>query len=141
MNLVWDGVRLLPYSDVDVAAVLGSTVALYRLGFWDPGSDDKQISETQFGRCLHVEFGPGDGSSSAGWLPELELRAAMREDLAEGIANLSMPAILLRRYPPSYIFDFSRLCHLFVRFLIPTQAFRPAPIFYHPANLEIFGLM
>jgi hypothetical protein len=145
---LWDGLRCLPCQDVELAQALGNWAALHQLKFDCTTLGDEQLDSFSrlMGPSMRIEFGAADGSSSTGFAAKAGLVAAFRDDLhqvlsAEHLKFADDPWFLLQILTsPRKLFDFDRLCHLFVTQIAPSQQIRPPPHFYHPARLSVLGL-
>jgi hypothetical protein len=147
---LWDGMRRLPYTDAQIATAIGVCVQLATLGLSADNSWEQQLelASEVFGPAIEIEFGGAYGSYSRALAAEKDLRAAMRDDLLELMTeqhqSLSWDAkgILLAVFAPQRLFDFERLCALFVEQIVPWQvlARRGRSVFFAPSRLTTLGL-
>jgi hypothetical protein len=149
LSWLWDGMRRLPYTDGQVATAIGTCVELYRRGV--PGSSstaDREIADHAFGASLRVEFGGPDGSYARAYAGREALLGAMRDDLAEIVANehrdiLGEPKRIFQViFSPQRLFDFDRLCAVFAEQILPWQVLSETGwvAFFSPSRLDAFGL-
>jgi hypothetical protein len=164
MKVCWDGMRMLPYTDEEIATSL-SNLALIFINAYQAGlktrvygSEDK----TELYRYLLMEdhfmiemAGRGRGDSSRAMVSRYYLSEAFREDLVNVVvqehrklcqfrydnAKLVLQLIL----DPEWLFEFDKLKELFVKEIIPTQVYLRAnndknPIFFTPVQLTALGL-
>ena len=145
----WNGMRLLPYSDDEIANALGTISALVSAGLERMSSNERagKIIEAAFGPAMLVEFAHRDGSGSRGWTAVKRLNDALRPDMAsfivpEHASRVDDPRELFKIiYNPARMFDFDRLRSAFADEIIPTQAvLERSPILFNPAQLLTFGL-
>jgi hypothetical protein len=89
LQLLWDGLRRLPYADGEVAGALGNWVALYCSHFDEAPEHrgQREAFEGVFGASMRIEFGAVDGSSAIGFASARSLRRALRPDLHEVLAD------------------------------------------------------
>ena len=150
LNKLWDGLRLLPYEDREIAVGMANIATLDVLSSKIPGNDPSvwvQIIKDYFGDILEVEFGSEDGSYSRSYSVKEDLINAFRSDISQYIRNndvefLETPEyLLLAIRAPELLFDFRKLANLFATQLAPIQVLiRKHAIFFSPARLSAFGL-
>jgi len=145
---LWDGLRNLPYDDIEIAQSLGNWLSLYLLDFDNQCivTDMLNISSKLFGPSICIEFGSSDGASSQGYVSIDALHSALRPDLPAIISEEYIEYINDMRFllqiiiSPKMLFDFRKLANLFATQIAPTQMIRTSAIFYNPARLNILGL-
>jgi len=145
LQMVWNGMRSLPYTDKDIATACGVTTRLFLENFMI----DSSVSNAArvLGDCFLVEFATADGSSSRGYVKRESLRLAIREDIAEYASDKILAAleedirhILLGIFAPNRLLEFNQMQAIFANELIPTQVLTRDLVLYSPARLSIFGL-
>lgn len=147
-STLWDGLRSSLYTDQEIAQALGNWLALYKLDFDIQFSSKNQldISSELYGPSIRIEFGSNDGASSIGFVSRYELKAAIRPDLSNYLADSyrecidDLEFILQIVTSPQRLFHFRKLATLFAIQIAPTQLTRSPPIFFHPARLKVIGL-
>lgn len=155
LEKVWDGMRRLPYRDVEIAWSIGTIVGIALASGRAGDYLDRPVQYP--GNVIEVEFGSDDGSYSRAFVPEEELLEAVRGDVLSWVrpeyvddvrGNVTPMLQFVRR--PDLLFQFDAFRDVFGRWLIPSQVLmRPQPeehdafrraIFYNPARLTRFGL-
>ena len=150
---LWDGMRILPYADRDIADGIGACVSLV-LWARELAKDGMHGMRSVFSQCygdfIEVEFGATQGMYSRAYAAAVELRKAFRDDLEEYLKPrykkdvMERPdAALQAIWSPAYLFNFDRLVSLFARQIVPSQVLvrrMEQPIYFSPARLEAFGL-
>lgn len=153
LERLWDGLRVLPYSDAEIAASLANCVALAFANRTVPdarGAEPWERAATAlFGDVIEVEFGADDGSYSRGYASREMLLRAVREDIGSLLNPAfkeqvmgNMTGLLQAMQAPDRLFDFYRLAQVFVHQLAPIQVLaRPtSAAFFAPARLHYFRL-
>jgi len=153
LDRLWDGLRMLPFSDEDICLGVGLCVSLAVALGGDFHNPDNRHWERAVTRCLEspieVEFGATDGSYSRGYVSSVSLSAAIRSDIIfyvsdrwkKEIAEKSPSAILQTSWLPRKTFDFRLLAPLFAREVAAYQVLaRNSAAFYSPARLVSLGL-
>lgn len=149
LDQIWNGMRVLPYNESDIADAIGLCFGLYCFGFADADREGAhKIAEMFLGDTVRVEFGSWDGSSAQGFASASDLRSAVREDINDYLlpkyhdrGRFVQPLLQLCS-SPSRLFNFKRFVGVFGRQIIPCQALHggDSPVFFSPARLEAFGL-
>jgi hypothetical protein len=152
LHWIWDGMRLLPYADLDISEAMAACVALYHLGFHKAGLNNAalDIATKLFGsNALRLEFGAPDGSYSQGYARIDDLQNAIREDMTSRLLpeyrtefGTNLRKLLQIIQAPERTFDFDRLASIFARQIIPTQVLSRSgnAVFFSPARLDTLGL-
>jgi hypothetical protein len=144
LELIWDGMRRLPYTDIQVASCLTTRILL---------ATTKRQREL-FGETTLVEFGSVDGSYTFAKCGYDSLRNAFRTDLQNLVLENEWqriqddPCEALRiLFEPRRLFCFAPFIQLFAEYIIPTQArFTWGEVgecyglFFSPARVWQFGL-
>lgn len=119
IELAWDGMRALPYSDEELAIAIGRIAA--GLAWIGRG---KSPWEENF---LAIELVTETGGDPVTRLPEAAFREALRSDLwllldPEWHHLIDNPSLLIMAVPaPQLLFDFETWRRLFAAYLIPSQ--------------------
>jgi len=148
LSALWDGLRSLPFTNVEVSQALGTWLALYALDYdlAKDRSEQKRIVAQLLGPPIRIEFGAADGSSSIGYASIADLRSALRPDLAAILADDyksrigDLEFLLQVVKSPRFLFNFRLLTTVFATQIAPSQMTRAAPFFFSPARLSILGL-
>ena len=150
LNRMWDGLRVLPCSDADIATAMSNYLILYIFSHKSYFSMLAAIQEL-FGDTIQVEFGPGDGSYSKSLVSKLALLHAVRPDI-DSFLNDSWKNVLSQNIigllqvinAPDRLFDFRRFSQIFVQQIVPIQVLNKGnskdPVFFSPARISSFGL-
>ena len=121
LDLAWDGMRALPYSDEELAVALG------RIGAGVVWIARRKSPWLDLAATLKIELVTQTGGDAVAPLPEAAFREALRDDLE---AILAPKWKYLAREPrhlllvvglPELLFDFDRWRRLFAAHLIPSQ--------------------
>lgn len=152
MDWIWDGMRLLPYTNLHIARALVNCYSLHQAGFGEQFDEEKAkklVSDVFGGEAMLVEFGAPDGSYARGYALRSDLEKAFRPDIrhyllsehAEYLCE-SLDNLLHVIHAPDRTFDFSDLVEMFALQLIPTQVLVRAGMaaFFSPARLNSLGL-
>ena len=152
LQRLWDGLRLLPYSDHQIAAGIGccAAIAVEWLDSLASERDDwEHICRRVFPDAMEVEFGSDDGSYSRTFVSESALLDAVRDDIGEFLNPAyadqilgNMAGLFQAIWAPDRLFEYDRLSHLFSSRIAPVQVWmrEGSAIFYSPAGLDSFGL-
>ena len=144
---LWNGMRILPYEDEDIAAACGALLEMCV----QPdcmSSDGSRILAAFRAWCpdaMEVEFGGDRDSGSRGYCSATRLHEVISpiwiSALPPGRAVDSAVPALQACHLPRRMFDFQTFAKLFARELIPSQlALGRAVIHFNPARLTAFGL-
>jgi hypothetical protein len=148
LDWYWNGVRLLPYIDQDIAEGIGMCFALHRIGFGDLRQRRSEVPPTELlGEAADVQFGSWEGSYARAYVSAAKLRAAVRPDIEERLARKYrkhapyIQPLLQICFAPERLFDFEKLAKLFVTEIAPMQVVRPYDkvAYFSPARLKTFG--
>ncbi len=152
LERLWDGLRSLPYSDIDLSYGIGHCISLAIALAGDFCNVNHIHWEQAAQKCLQkpieLEFGAGDGSYSRGYASTKNLANAIRSDIQSYIAekwkeqfNTNVRHILQTAWTPQKTFHFKHLTPIFAREIAPYQVLaRKTAVFYSPARLLSFGL-
>lgn len=148
LRTLWNGLRLLPYSDKQVARCLSRYVVLFLSHY----NQDRKDHFTLIPHSVYIEMSSGDGSHTRAHVCGYKILESLRNDVniiinkkyKEKLSNNPL-ALVQCINEPKFLFDFKQLCTLFIEDIIPTQLVLRGkdysyPIYYHPANIEILGL-
>ncbi len=143
VELLWDGIRRLPYEDEQIASCIANYLSLVRYG-WDK-------KESLFGEMIGVELAAIAAINRA-MVSKAGVLARIRPDFfdlvtPEEMARYESPSsrayeVLGALVDPKRLFEFEPFADLFVREVIPTQLwFRSEGnmIIFSPARIDIFG--
>jgi hypothetical protein len=131
IDLAWDGLRSLPYSDDELAMAIGRSVASLAWRAMAPRAAD-DLFDVLMPRKFALDLVTDTGGDPVAIVDESSLRATLRPDLrehlAEGWRHLGdEPAFLfIAAGNPAWLFDFDRWRRLFVSQIVPTQLHRAA---------------
>jgi hypothetical protein len=150
LDWLWNGIRLLPFSDEDIAQGIGLCFALKRLGYDKEDHSREQLRLVEFclGRSLRIQSGSWEGSHADGFASAGDLLSAVRPDIGKRLlpkhrtyASQISPLLQLCSNP-SRLFVFDKFARLFATQIGPTQVMRRGAQACHfsPARLDGFGL-
>ena len=146
VQLLWDGLRNLPYSDADIADGIGVLAALITCVLRGKTAHSAICSEC-LGDAIEVDIGAQDGSGARAYVSKKELRRAVRHDIRNCLADpddsASLSLLLQAMWTPSHLFDFNALAKIWARQIAPTQVLiykNDNVVFYSPARIDAFGL-
>jgi hypothetical protein len=164
MTVCWDGMRVLPYTNEEIATSLSNLalifISAYKAGLKDwvyPSSRNKEMFTILLGEDhFTIEMGGSiRADSSKAMVSRHYLSEAFREDLVEVVVEKyrkvaqfrydKAELILQIIVDPQFLFDFDKLKELFVKEIIPTQVYLRSnndknPIFFTPVQLTALGL-
>lgn len=158
----WDGVRLFPYSNEEVAEGIGNCIALQlwfdRLrGRYSPDGDlglTYKVANSSFGDSHDWRLISVNGTETVAFVSTRDLAKCVRSDIGRFLSpeyadlnpfnenwdGLKITMLFQALYAPSHLFEFRSFAGVFARQLLPYQvAFRSVVIF-SPAQLERFEL-
>lgn len=153
LQMTWDGVRLFPYCDEDVAdavantAFLGKAIAeVPKPDHWSP--PNAHVAAALWKTPLQVEFGRPGAASANGYVDEPALRSCARPDLLSLLKpeyhHLASDAgNVVNMVPvPSRAFVFEAFARIFATQVVPSQVilFPSRAHYYSPTQLGSFGL-
>jgi hypothetical protein len=150
LDRLWNGLRLLPYSNDEIADAIGFCFALHRLGFHEAEREEEQLKivERCLGPSICVEFSSWDGSGVRAFTSRDDLLKAVRPDIERYLrlrhrryATHISPLLQLCSNPRR-LFVFRSFARVFATQICPTQVMRNNRIASHfsVARLEGFGL-
>ena len=133
LDWLWNGLRLLPYTDQEIADAIGLCFALHRLGFHNQERDDDRvgIANQCLGPTVCVEFSSWDGSGARGFVSRSDLRSAVRPSIQSYMKPRyrayakNIEPLLQLCSNPRRLFEFRRLASVFATQICPTQVMRP----------------
>ncbi len=142
----WDGVRLLPYTDDQVAESVTMTVVLACSDVSETPSFTAGSFSTLLGPVLQMELANGRDVTARGAMAEKTYERALRPDLD----NVIVPELTHRPHQqlrqvlnaPAYLFHFDSLVVAFAGELIPTQVLMQShdmAVFFSPARTVVLG--
>lgn len=149
IDLIWNGMRSLPFADETIADAIALCFALHRCGFRDAREEKAtEIAAELIGEVIKVGMGDDNGSSSYGYAGTNELRSVIRIDIQSRLRSqfqecASTPFALLQFCSaPERLFMFDQFAELFGRQIVPTQVARAESrgVFFSPARIVGFGL-
>ncbi len=149
---LWDGLRILPYENDDIAEGIANCIALQLLGLPERIAqiDWEKPTSACFGETIWIEFGSNDGSYSRAYVSKTKLLSAVRSDIdkylvpkwKQGLTK-NITGLLQVIWTPDRLFEFDRLSKLFAQEIVPVQVLmrsEASAIFFSPARLDSFGL-
>ncbi len=140
LNEYWDGMRVLPYHDNDLAKGMGLLVALECQQVNGISNYDTIIQ--YFGTDKRfLEVGRRIGGAENSTVASIKsLEWACRDDYFE-YAIKNKASVFSVRYP-SLVYDFNRLATVFAHEIVPMQLFIRAKeeVFYSPAQVDAIGI-
>jgi hypothetical protein len=149
LRRLWDGMRIHPYDDDQIAQAAGACVALFFSDFpaGADGHESKKRASRLFGESIRVQLVSHDGAYSDGYAAVADLLRAVRPDIAEHLkakyreSAKEIDFLLQVIFAPDRLFEFDRLVELFALQLIPTQVLlSERVVYFSPARLWRFGL-
>jgi hypothetical protein len=153
LQMVWDGVRLYPYSDEEVADAVANTAFLGKSIMEVPepagwSRPNEHVAKALWEKPLQVEFGRPGAAAATGYVNEPALRSCARPDLLDLLKpeyrNLAEDAgNIVNMVPvPSRAFVFESFATVFVTQVVPSQVilFRSRAHYFSPTQLGTFGL-
>lgn len=147
-NLIWNGMRLLPYTDREIASSLGRFIIM----FCETRSEVNCENSRLLWGAIKVALSNGDGSNTRGFVSGYGVLQLKRKNILKYLkpewledATDNPVALLQLIFKPKYLFSFNAIRELFVLDLIPTQTILELDgenplIYYNPAYLDVFGL-
>jgi hypothetical protein len=146
VELLWDGLRNLPYSDMDIAEAIGLLAAL-TISVAEGETSIEAICSSCLGDVIEVDFGSKDGSGGRSFVSERSLLSAVRKDVGHYLADPDyqndISLLLQAIWDPSRLFEFGILACVWAREIAPIQVLKykdESVVFYSPASVDSFGL-
>jgi hypothetical protein len=144
LRAIWNGMRRLPYMDLEIAQCAAAVVTLIVKDY--PNRQKETFAEC-FGEPFLAGFACEDGSGTFAHVSQAALLAGLRPDLKELLSepyreNVSddLERLFLTVDEPSILFEFGFLRERFVQELIPSQVANERElVIYNPAKLSMFG--
>ena len=152
LSHLWDGLRLFPYTDAELAQALGNCYALllWQTKYGFPRAEEfNKVTDACWGATQEVSFGAPDGSYATAWVSQQALLTCVRPDIEKFLAPKykdhvlgHSTGLLQACSDPRKLFDFRLLAGLFATQLAPVQLLTRGrkAIFYSPARLNTFRL-
>lgn len=114
-NLIWNGMRRLPYENDDIAKVISDLVQILDLSMYEYEQLNKNF--------LKIGFSDITGSGNIAFVNESFLYEAMRDDLQEFIVKKTkdVRTIIYHIRSPQLLYNFELLKRLFVESIIISQ--------------------
>lgn len=149
---LWDGLRILPHKDEDIAEGISNCIALQLLGLPERTAqiDWEKPTSACFGETVWIELGSKDGSYSRAYVSKTKLLSAVRQDIEKYLVPRwkqeltgNIIGLLQVIWAPDKLFEFERLAKLFAQEIAPVQVLMrssESAIFFSPARLDSFGL-
>jgi len=146
IRTLWNGVRVLPYSDSLVAEALANLILMAK--WMDDYRISKKSFESHFGKSHEVEMGAEGGSYSRALVSDESVMGCIRVDLASYTTfprqeYLTPTQIYQVINNPRKVFEYDKLCEFFVKQAVPYQVLtrdNESAIFFSPARLNVIGL-
>jgi len=149
---LWDGLRILPHENDDIAEGIANCIALHLSGLPERIAqiDWEKPTSACFGETIWIEFGSSDGSYSRAYVSKTKLLSAVRSDIDKYLVpkwkqelTKNITGLLQVIRTPDRLFEFDRLSKLFAQEIVPVQVLmrsEASAIFFSPARLDSFGL-
>jgi len=144
---LWNGIRLLPYSNKEISEAFGKLLELILTRHTNSGKNKKEIIKEIFHDCVEIGMTQDDNSSSIGWATLENLGSIIRDDIAslvtpEYSADINEIFYLFGIvYNPKILFQADKFPTFFVQEIIPSQIFlNRKPIIFNPIKIKIFGV-
>ncbi|MDB5003885.1 MAG: hypothetical protein JWQ34_2110 [Mucilaginibacter sp.] len=149
-DLIWHGMRNLPYTDDQIAMSLANFILLYN--FYSKDRMMESAHDWIFGRTVYIVMTADDGSNTHAYVNGYHILQAARENILDilrpeyrDICADNPVALTQLVFDPSYLFQFERLQELFATDVIPSQTLLELTnanpvIYFNPAYCKIFGL-
>ena len=147
-NLIWNGMRKLPYTNREIAVTLSRFVIMMSL--------NHDYKRTQYrplmGETIYTGLSSGDGSYSRAHVGGHNILNTKRRNIYRYINNNDRaicqdnPVALIQLVNnPRYLFTFRGFRELFVSDIIPNQAIlsideQNPVIYFNPMHIKVFGL-
>ena len=151
-QMLWDGVRMFPYSDEEIATALANLTVL-GLSLLHAGKPtgrnrpSEQAARALWDEPVQVEFGRKNAPAATAYANESALMASLRPDFLvlvrpeyRELAHRAVDAInMVQR--PSRAFEFQSFATVFVTQVVPSQLilFKSKAHYFSPLQLEVFG--
>jgi hypothetical protein len=150
LDWLWNGLRLLPYTNEEIAEGIGLCFALHSLGFHKAEREQDQlpIIERCLGPSLRVQFSSWEGSYANAFVSRNDLLDTVRPDVNRYLrprhrryADEIFPLLQLCSNPRR-LFVFRKFARLFATQIGPIQVMRihGSASHFSPARLDGFGL-
>lgn len=150
LDWVWNGLRLLPYGDEELAEAIGTCFALYRVGYQNMDNQQEQIklSTEVLGTIIPVQFDSWDGSYLTAFVNEKALRESVRSDICEHLRpkyqsySRHVKPLMMMCSNHKHLFDFQKFTRVFATQIVPTQVMQRGVQACHfsPLRLRGFGI-
>lgn len=150
LDWVWNGLRLLPYGDEELAEAIGTCLALDRIGYQKAEVQHKrmELAAQILGPIVAVQFDSWDGSYLTAFVNEKALLESVRVDICEHLRpkyqaySTHVMSLMLMCSNQKHLFDFQKFTRLFATQIVPTQAMQQGVKACHfsPPRLRGFGV-
>jgi hypothetical protein len=154
LQRLWDGMRQLPYSNLELSSALAQCLwlAIYGVGWWRDYQGqraDAIISDKTREASIFLEICGSEGAYAKCFAPVSTVHVALRPDLHD-ILTQSGRALMPELshffqvvHDPRMVFDFKSLTSLFATHWIPSQvllAGEKSPVFFSPMQIDRLGV-
>ncbi|MGD0650262.1 MAG: FRG domain-containing protein [Verrucomicrobiia bacterium] len=151
LDWLWNGLRLLPYTDDEIAEGIALCFALHRVGYGKRDCDaeeNKRLASLCLADPQWVEMSSWEGSYSRGFVSSPDLLSAMRSDIRVWLrpkykTYTNRAAYMLAVcFTPNHLFLYRKFAHLFATQIAATQVMNCdcRVAYFCPASLDKFGL-
>jgi FRG domain len=144
LRTLWNGIRLLPFSDELVAESLANMILMSR--WLSSFGISKRDFESHFGNAHEIEMASSDGSYSRSLVSDAAVVSSIRKDILSFIKlekeEEISPTILYQIInDPKRVFEYDKLCDWFVAQVVPYQVLtrQKSAVFFSPARLSVIG--
>lgn len=135
-NIIWNGMRKLPYENHEIAEVISKVIFLMNFSISEYRKSDKNF--------LKIGINDGCGGFNNAFVNENLLFKAMRDDLYDVLkeTHQNIESIIFWIKIPKLLYKFDALKNLFVESIIISQVVYGGNNFviFSPCELEILGL-
>jgi len=135
-NLIWNGMRKLPYENDEIAKVMSDLIQIIDVSISEYEKSDKDF--------LKIGFSDITGAGNDAFVNENFLYEAMRDDLKDCIVENTKDVMTLIYHirSPQLLYKFEALKKLFVESIILSQVVYGGNNFviYSPTEVRVFGL-
>ena len=135
-NLIWNGMRKLPYENNDIAKVISDLIQILDISVFEYEKFDKDF--------LKIGFSDIVGAGNSAFVNENFLYEAMRDDLKDCIIEdtKDVRSIIYHIRDPQLLYKFEAFKKLFVDSIILSQVVYGGNDFviFSPTEIKVFGL-
>jgi hypothetical protein len=148
VNLIWNGMRNLPYTNTEIALSISRFIIMY---FQERFKDHSQYKPWEID-TVYIGMSIGDGSHSNAHIGAQNILNAKRRNLNkylnseyQSICEDNPVALTQLIFEPKYLFSFKGFRQLFVSDAIPSQTVlavtdKNPVIYFNPIQIKVFGL-